>query len=62
MGFDDAIFIEEGAENLILEVANDFLQKLLEESLAFAQKRGKIEENKNDKNKLTVDDIRYVLK
>ena len=33
MGYNDAIFLEEGAESLILDVANDFLQKLLDESL-----------------------------
>ncbi|KAM3142383.1 hypothetical protein pb186bvf_005540 [Paramecium bursaria] len=62
MGFNDAVFIEEGAEGLILDVANDFLQKLLEDSLQFAQKRGKNEGDKNFQNKLRVDDIRYVLK
>lgn len=39
MGFNECIYMEDGAKQMLVEIGNDFLQRLLEESLAISLKR-----------------------
>ncbi|CAD8202472.1 unnamed protein product [Paramecium octaurelia] len=62
MGFEEVVQFDEKPRQMIIDIGNEFINKLLEESMRVSQKRQQQNEDlKNTKPKLAFQDVKFAL-
>ncbi|CAD8199999.1 unnamed protein product [Paramecium pentaurelia] len=62
MGFEEVVQFDEKPKQMIIDIGNEFMNKLLEESMRVSQKRQQQnDELKNTKPKLAFQDVKFAL-
>ncbi|CAD8111492.1 unnamed protein product [Paramecium sonneborni] len=61
MGFEEIVQFDDKPRQMIIDIGNEFMNKLLEESMRVSQKRQQNDDQKTQKPKLAIQDVKFAL-